>query len=66
MDIEGPDLNVHTSTLSDQGHHCPFTELLDTVECISGDQRLIEAVWRLVIYVSYVLQDTFCLSFTTL
>ena len=35
-DSEGPDPHIRTS---DQGLHCPFTESLDTTECMNGEQR---------------------------
>ena len=30
-----------TSVQSDQGLYCLLTELLDTTECLNGDQRMI-------------------------
>ena len=35
-DSEGPDQPAH----ADLGLRCPQTELLDTIECINGEQRL--------------------------
>ena len=36
-DSEGPDQPVHPQ--SDQSHHCPRTESLDTAECMNGEAK---------------------------
>ena len=34
---KGPDQPAHLQ--SDQGHYCPLTESLDTIECMNREQR---------------------------
>ena len=36
---KGSPRSACTSTQSDQGLHCVLAELLDTIECINGEQR---------------------------